>query len=70
MDTVKKVVLENDNSRPFLTSSPTNGIKSDEENYIAQDPYSSLYGDGKYFVHLIYSVLVLRFKIFSKHFII
>lgn len=39
-------VLKSDSTRDFLTSSPTNGIESDEEGYIAANPYSLFYGDG------------------------
>lgn len=46
VNTIKKIVSEEDNSRHYLVSSPTNGLKSEEENYIAKNPYSSLYGDG------------------------
>lgn len=46
VNTIKKIVTEEDKTRSYLVSSPTNGIKSDEENYIAENPYSSLYGDG------------------------
>jgi len=35
-----------DPSRMFLTSSPTNGIKTEEEGWIAQNPYDWKYGDG------------------------
>ena len=31
-------------NRPFLTSSPTNGIESIKENYIATNPQDPLYG--------------------------
>lgn len=46
VDTIKKMVTEEDTTRDYLVSSPTNGLKSEEENYIAENPYSSLYGDG------------------------
>lgn len=46
VNTIKKVVTEEDETRNYLISSPTNGLKSEEENYIAENPYSSLYGDG------------------------
>jgi len=39
--------MEEDRTRHFVVSSPTNGLKSEEENYIAENPYSALYGDGK-----------------------
>lgn len=46
VDTIKEIVTEEDATRDYLVSSPTNGLKSEEENYIAENPYSSLYGDG------------------------
>lgn len=46
VNTIKKIVTEEDKTRHYLVSSPTNGLKSDEENYIAENPYSALYGDG------------------------
>lgn len=48
VDTIKKIVTEEDATRDYLVSSPTNGLKSEEEHYIAENPYSSLYGDGTY----------------------
>jgi len=47
VNTIKKTVKEEDKTRNFVVSSPTNGLKSEEENYIAENPYSALYGDGK-----------------------
>lgn len=47
VNTIKNIVTEEDKSRHYLVSSPTNGLKSEEENYIAENPYSGLYGDGK-----------------------
>jgi beta-mannosidase len=46
VDTVMNAVKEVDkgNNRPFITSSPTNGLESVKENYIANDPNDSLYG--------------------------
>lgn len=46
VSTIKKIVTEEDITRNYLVSSPTNGLKSEEENYIAKNPYSALYGDG------------------------
>lgn len=53
VNTIKKIVTEEDKTRNYLVSSPTNGLKSEEENYIATNPYSALYGDGnnKYIVN-------------------
>ena len=38
MNVVKKI----DVSRPFLSSSPTNGLESMKENWIAKNPYDLL----------------------------
>lgn len=46
VNTVRDEALKYDNTRDFLTSSPTNGIESESEGYIAQNPYSLFYGDG------------------------
>lgn len=48
VNTIQKVIEENDKSRSYLSSSPTNGIKTIEEGYVAENPYSALYGDSKY----------------------
>ncbi len=44
--TVMRAVQEVDkgNNRPFITSSPTNGLESIQEDYIATDPQDPLYG--------------------------
>ena len=46
VDTVKAALEEVDtgHNRPFVTSSPSNGKESVEENYIAQNPQDPLYG--------------------------
>ncbi|KAL3837189.1 hypothetical protein ACJMK2_022560 [Sinanodonta woodiana] len=44
-DTVYDVVKNEDTSRPFLPSSPTNGILSIQEGWIAQQPWDEHYGD-------------------------
>ena len=46
IDVIMKAVKEVDDgdNRPFLVSSPTNGIESMKEDYIAKDPNSPLYG--------------------------
>ena len=49
VDTIKEVVSEEDPDRHFLVSSPGNGLASEQEGYIASDPYSSLYGDTHYY---------------------
>ena len=49
VDTIRPVVLAEDTTRPYIVSSPTNGIESELEGYIAEDPYSPLYGDLHYY---------------------
>lgn len=46
VDTIMNAVHEVDrgNNRPFVTSSPSNGIETIAENYIAKDPQDPLYG--------------------------
>lgn len=41
-----KTLIEIDpsGSRPFVSSSPSNGIESTEENYTAKNPQDPLYG--------------------------
>lgn len=46
VDTIRTIVREEDPSRPFSVSSPSNGKRSEEEGYIAQNPGSQEYGDG------------------------
>jgi beta-mannosidase len=45
IDTVKVDVEALDPSRSCISSSPTNGIESELEGWVAEDPYSNLYGD-------------------------
>jgi beta-mannosidase len=47
VSTVMRGVQEVDkgNNRPFVTSSPSNGLESVKEDYIAKDPLDPLYGE-------------------------
>lgn len=47
VDTIKPIVEANDNSRWYVISSPSNGLKSVEDGYVAENPNSPLYGDSK-----------------------
>ena len=47
VDTVRAIVQREDPTRPFVVSSPSNGKESEEEGYIAKNPYNDLYGDSK-----------------------
>ena len=46
VDTIRAIVQEEDPSRPFTVSSPSNGKRSDEEGFISQNPGMPEYGDG------------------------
>ena len=45
-DTIQDVLKQEDTSRPFVDSSPSNGLESIKENWIAKNPQDELYGDG------------------------
>ncbi|CAF1079907.1 unnamed protein product [Rotaria sp. Silwood1] len=47
MNSVKEV--DKGNNRPFITSSPSNGLESISEDYIATNPQDPLYGDVHFY---------------------
>lgn len=47
--TIREIVLSEDRSRPFIASSPTNGVKTMAEGWISKDPYSIRYGDVHFY---------------------
>ncbi|XP_035307478.1 beta-mannosidase isoform X4 [Cricetulus griseus] len=49
---IREIVLQEDKSRPFIASSPTNGAKTVAEGWISEDPDSSLYGDIHFYDYL------------------
>ncbi len=51
--TVMAAVLEIDpsGSRPFVGSSPSNGIESAQENYTAKNPQDPLFGSHRIFIN-------------------
>lgn len=49
IDTIRATLEEEDKSRPFLSSSPSNGVDTEKEGWIAKKPGSPYWGDGKYF---------------------
>jgi beta-mannosidase len=62
VETIMRAVQQIDrgSNRPFITSSPTNGLKSIEENYIATDPNDPLYGKCFHFnIDHVYLSLVI-----------
>ncbi|KAM4834229.1 beta-mannosidase [Thomomys bottae] len=46
---IRSLVLKGDSSRPFITSSPTNGAKSIAEGWVSRYPYSNYYGDVHFY---------------------
>lgn len=52
VDTIRPVVRRNDKTRSYVVSSPSNGIKSELEGYIGNDPYDPLYGDVHFYIYL------------------
>lgn len=49
VNNIRDIVLEEDPSRPFLVSSPTNGAESEQEGWVAVNPYDPLYGDTHFY---------------------
>lgn len=46
VDTIKSLVEKIDPNREILTSSPSNGKKTQTENWISQNPQDNHYGDS------------------------
>ncbi|XP_062348968.1 beta-mannosidase isoform X1 [Cinclus cinclus] len=46
---IREIVLSEDKSRPFVTSSPTNGLESVKEGWLSRDPYDTHYGDTHFY---------------------
>ncbi|XP_006872780.1 PREDICTED: beta-mannosidase [Chrysochloris asiatica] len=49
---IRKLVLEGDKTRPFITSSPTNGAKSIAEGWVSDNPYDTHFGDVHYYNYI------------------
>nr|KAF6501266.1 mannosidase beta [Molossus molossus] len=46
---IREIVLAEDKTRPFITSSPTNGAESVAEGWLAKNPYDKHYGDVHFY---------------------
>ncbi|XP_051475768.1 beta-mannosidase isoform X2 [Apus apus] len=46
---IREIVLTEDKSRPFVASSPTNGLESVKEGWLSQNPYDTHYGDTHFY---------------------
>nr|XP_061798611.1 beta-mannosidase-like [Nerophis lumbriciformis] len=49
VNNIMTLVKQEDPSRPFLASSPTNGAESEREGYVADNPYDPRYGDTHFY---------------------
>uniref|UniRef100_UPI00398ECDF8 beta-mannosidase isoform X2 n=1 Tax=Pristiophorus japonicus TaxID=55135 RepID=UPI00398ECDF8 len=49
INTIREIVLQEDGSRPYIASSPTNGEESVEEDWVAKNPYDVHFGDVHYY---------------------
>jgi beta-mannosidase len=46
---VRKLLLQEDTTRPFVGSSPSNGKETEKENWISKNPQDWRYGDVHYY---------------------
>ncbi|XP_003796374.3 beta-mannosidase [Otolemur garnettii] len=46
---IREMVLAGDKSRPFIISSPTNGVETIAEGWVSHDPYSNYFGDVHFY---------------------
>ena len=60
------VIKEEDTSRPFVPSSPSNGLDTIAEGWVAKDPQSTRYGDSELF-HLLTCFYLATFFIISSN---
>ncbi|XP_015586922.1 beta-mannosidase isoform X2 [Cephus cinctus] len=52
VNVIKAEVNRIDPARPFVVSSPSDGLFTEENNYVGPNPYSNLYGDVHYYNYL------------------
>ncbi|TSK42171.1 Beta-mannosidase [Bagarius yarrelli] len=52
VENIRKIILQEDSTRPFLVSSPTNGVESEKEGWVAENPYDTHYGDVHFYSYL------------------
>ncbi|XP_032366946.1 beta-mannosidase [Etheostoma spectabile] len=53
VNNIRAIVQEEDQSRPFLVSSPTNGAESEQEGWVAANPYDPHYGDTHFYSYTL-----------------
>ncbi|KAG6455463.1 beta-mannosidase [Manduca sexta] len=52
VETIQPIVKSLDPGRRYLVSSPSNGLESEREGYIANNPYDAHYGDTHYYNYM------------------
>ena len=68
VDTIRSSLKMIDRSdRPFVVSSPSNGKQSEDQGYIAKNPYDKKWGDGEKMI--IYSFSTSLKKLVSSSFL-
>ncbi|XP_053317515.1 beta-mannosidase isoform X2 [Spea bombifrons] len=50
--TIRKIILDMDNTRPFMPSSPSNGKETVQEHWLSKNPYDNHFGDTHYYNYL------------------
>ncbi|ELK06379.1 beta-mannosidase isoform X1 [Pteropus alecto] len=52
VENIRKIVLAVDKTHPFITSSPTNGLKSIREGWLSPNPYDTNFGDVHFYDYI------------------
>ena len=60
IENIRAIVMSEDTSRPFLSSSPSNGVETITEDWVANDPQSPQYGDSKCAVTFVVAIDVKK----------
>ncbi|RWS18453.1 Beta-mannosidase-like protein, partial [Leptotrombidium deliense] len=51
IDTIRPIVMHEDSSRVFLSSSPSNGLETEKEGWISSYPQNPKYGDVHFYTY-------------------
>uniref|UniRef100_A0AAR2LSF2 Beta-mannosidase n=1 Tax=Pygocentrus nattereri TaxID=42514 RepID=A0AAR2LSF2_PYGNA len=52
VENIRQIVQQEDSTRPFLVSSPTNAVESEKEGWVAHNPYDPHYGDVHFYSYV------------------
>ncbi|KAJ9591466.1 hypothetical protein L9F63_002072 [Diploptera punctata] len=53
VDIIRRNTMLLETVRPFVVSSPSNGLQSEDNGYIAKNPYDTRYGDVHYYMYIM-----------------